>query len=62
MADVKVSGFDSLVGLDRQWVRRSLEVLRMQLVRSRMKEVPGSEIYVLRGKELAQLDVLIGKL
>lgn len=50
-----------LSNLDRQWVKKSLEFQRAGLVRSQRLEMPGSEIYGLRGKEITALDVLIAK-
>lgn len=47
--------------LDRAWVKKSLESQRAMLVRSRGKEMVGSEVHELRGREIAQLDVLIQK-
>lgn len=51
-----------LEGLERAWVARSIEVLRGTLVRSRAKEMVGSEIYELRTKEINALVALAAKL
>lgn len=45
--------------LRRAWIKKSLELQRAALFRSRGKEIPGSEIYALRTKELQLLDQLI---
>lgn len=45
--------------MDVQWVKKALETQRFQLIRSRTKEVPGTEIHVLRGKEVDSLTRLI---
>lgn len=45
--------------LAKLWVQRSLEFQRAALIRSRTKEVPGGEIYVLRSKEINYLTSLI---
>lgn len=47
-----------LEGLERAWMARAIEVLRGVLVRSRAKEMPGSEIYELRTKEINALEEL----
>lgn len=47
--------------LERQYVKRSLEVLRTTLVRSRAKELAGSDVYTFRGKEIEALTALIGR-
>lgn len=50
-----------LEGLERAWVRRALEVLRGTLIRSRGKELAGSEVYEMRTREIAQLNALLEK-
>ena len=57
MADKK---FD-LTNLEVQWVRKSLELQKTSLQRSLAKEIVGSDIYVLRQREISDLAVLIGK-
>lgn len=47
--------------IERSWVHVSLLAKREQLVRSRNKEVTGSEIWVLRGKEIEALNALAPK-
>jgi hypothetical protein len=47
--------------LDKQWIAVSLQAKRQQLVRSMKNEVAMSEIYNLRAREIAAIDVLIGK-
>ena len=47
--------------LERQWVRKSLETQRAVIVRGRNKELPGSDIWTLRGKEMDILTNLISK-
>lgn len=49
----------SLSLMDRNWVRRALETQRSVIIRSRGKEVPGSEIYELRSRELAQVNAVL---
>lgn len=46
---------------DRQYIVAAFVKLRDTLIRSRAKELPGSEIWVLRGKELEQIEVLSRK-
>lgn len=50
-----------LEGLERAWIARSIEVLKGTLIRSRAKEMPGSEIYELRSREISQLMALAEK-
>lgn len=50
-----------LEGLDRAWVKRCIATQRAALVRQRAKEIEGSDIDVLRGKEIQQLDALAAK-
>lgn len=47
--------------IEKSWVHVSLMAKREQLVRSRNKEVTGSEIWVLRGKEIEALNALTPK-
>lgn len=56
MAEVKGVEF---TGSQRAWIKLGLEAKRDQLVRVRNKEVAGSEIWVLRGKEIEALSALI---
>lgn len=48
--------------IDVQWLRKSLEFQSAGLVRSRSKETVGSEIYVLRSRELEAVRALINRL
>lgn len=50
-----------LTAIEKQWIKKSLETMRNVLMRSRGKEVVGGEIWVLRGKEVDALNVLIGR-
>lgn len=45
--------------LRKIWIRKSLELQKAALMRSRGKEIPGSEIYALRTKEIQFLEKLI---
>lgn len=47
--------------LERQWVRKSLENQRQVILRGRNKELAGSEIWQLRGKEMEILTNLVSK-
>lgn len=58
MADVKK--FELSV-LEVNWVKKSLTLQRASLQRSLQKEIVGSDIYVLRQREIADLDALINK-
>lgn len=60
MAESKKVSFE-LDAIERSWVHVSLQAKREQLVRSRNKEVTGSEIWVLRGKEIEALNALMPK-
>ena len=57
MADKKVE----LTNLESQWIRKALELQRTSLQRSVAKEIVGSDIYVLRRREISDLDALINK-
>ena len=57
---VKVS--DLFDALERNWIKKALETQRTSLARARSKEVVGSEIHELRGKELGSIDALIRKM
>ena len=57
MADKKVE----LTNIEVQWVRKSLQLQRASLQRSISKEIVGSDIYVLRQREIADLDALVNK-
>lgn len=48
-----------LDNLERQWVKKALETLKATLVRSRLKEMSGSDIHTLRGKEIETINNLI---
>lgn len=47
--------------MDRGWIKKALESQRAMLIRSRTKEMTGSEVWHLRGREIEQLNLLIGK-
>ena len=53
-----VAGSD-LTAMERQWIVQSLKTQYAVLQRSRNKEHVGSEIYMLRGRELDALNALI---
>lgn len=57
MAEPNVRKFE-LTLLEVQWLRKAIETQRLQLFRSRSKEMDGSEIYVLRSRELDALIAL----
>lgn len=48
--------------LEHAWLKKGLETARDKLVRNRMKEMVGSEIYALRGKEIDQVNALLNKI
>lgn len=50
-----------LTTMERAWIKKALELQRTALLRSRMKEVPGSEIWTLRGREVEALTGVIGR-
>lgn len=50
-----------LENMEVQWVRKALDTQRAALVRSKAKELSGSEIEALRSKEIAALESLINK-
>ncbi|WNK14296.1 MAG: hypothetical protein [Microvirus sp.] len=52
----------SLDNLQKAWVKKSVETMRAVLVRSRGREVPGSEIDQLRGREVQALDAILALL
>jgi len=45
--------------LRRVWIKKALELQKAALMRTRGKEIPGSEIYALRTKEIQFIDGLI---
>lgn len=51
-----------LTQLDRAWIVKALASLRQSLIRSRAKEMPGSEIWALRARELDMLEVTSRKM
>jgi len=61
MATAADVGF-TFTSLELQWIRKSIELQRASLVRSLTKEIPGSDIHVLRSKEIAALSTLNVKL
>lgn len=62
MADQPKDVQVSVSPLQKQWLRRAVEVLKGTLVRSRAKEMVESEVYQLRTREIAQLDAILEKL
>lgn len=50
-----------LAVLEIQWIKKALEDERLRMIRARGKEMPGSEIAQLRGREVDQLTLLIQK-
>lgn len=48
--------------LEVLWLRKALEALRVSLMRSRDKEIVGSEIYQLRSREVDAVMALSQKL
>lgn len=63
MADRTQEGFQlsgSLV--EKLYVQKALELLRASLKRSVANEIPGSEISILRFKEIQALDALMARL
>lgn len=59
MAKDTVVELGSVDVIQKQWIVKSLECQRAALVRSRTKEMVGSDIHALRGKEIDALDHLI---
>lgn len=58
---------DSVVALpvtlmEKQYLQKAVDSLRQQIVRSRAKELPGSDVYKFRTQDIAALDVLRNKL
>lgn len=51
-----------LTAWDKLWIKKALETQRRVLERARSNEMPGSEIYVWRGKEIEALTTLIGRM
>jgi len=51
--DPKVSV--ELSSLERQWIVKSISSQRAMLIRSRQKELPGTDIWTLRGREIDAL-------
>lgn len=56
-----MAGDVKLEGIERAWLKKCIATQRMALVRLRAKEIEGSEIDVLRAKEIAALDALVVK-
>lgn len=52
----------SLSIMDRLWIKRSLELQRTSLERSKGREMPGSDILTLRDKEIASINSILAKL
>lgn len=59
MAEVAKKVTIELDVIERSWVSVSLQAKREQLVRSRNKEVTGSEIWSLRGREIEAINLLL---
>lgn len=57
--DVKVKLEFSSV--EKMWIVEALRVLRASLVRSRSKERSGSEVEVIRGREILEVDRLAAR-
>lgn len=47
--------------LEKGYVRRSLEVLRASLVRSKAKELEGSPVLAMRDTEISTINVILGR-
>lgn len=47
--------------LEKQYVRRGLEVLRASLVRSKAKELEGSAVLKMRDDEIAYINNVLGR-
>ena len=50
-----------LSSLERQWVRKSIDLQMKSLKRSLANEIQGSEIYALRQREIADLNSILVK-
>lgn len=61
MSEANVKKYEFSV-VDVQWLRKSLEFQRAGLVRARSKETVGSEIYVLRSREIEAVNALVNRL
>lgn len=61
MADAKLSTGVEVTLVDRLWIRKALELQRAALVRARAKEMSGSEVWHLRGRELEGLNALLSR-
>lgn len=48
--------------VEKLWVQKSLDLQKTALVRSRNKEMAGSEIYFLRQKEIDVVEALMKKI
>lgn len=48
--------------LERNWVRKSLELQRTSIVRGKNKEMDGSPVRGLRDTECAQINAILAKL
>lgn len=62
MADKPVEKSVVLSVLDRNWIRKSLELQRASLVRSRSREMSGSPVLEIREQEVAQINAILAKL
>ena len=51
-------GVYPLNAMQRSWVRVALSNQRAVISRGRLKEREGSEVYLIRGREIAELDLL----
>lgn len=47
--------------LEKQWIVKALESQRNMVVRARNREMAGSEIYMLRSKEIQAIDAIHAK-
>lgn len=48
--------------VDRNWIRKSLELQRTSIVRGKNKEMDGSPVRALRDSECAQINSILAKL
>lgn len=57
-SDKKSFEFDAM---ERCWIKQSLMNQSKMLVRSRVKEITGGEVWTLRGKEIEFVNSLVAK-
>lgn len=51
-----------LTVLDRNWIRKALELQRTSVVRSRGREMEGSPVLAVRDEEVKQINSILAKL